>query len=93
MLLKAKTTADNIRLVDDAEFDAAYSGTDPSFRVFRNRNYTKRDYECTNVVACVAAAAPGDCWEPCDSSVLQGLTPLELRATDNGMDYRLFGHL
>lgn len=33
---------------------------------FRNKNWTKRDYECTNVVACVAEKAPGDNWVPCD---------------------------
>ena len=94
LLLQAGTsTAANIRLVDDAEFDAAYYGTDQAFRAFRNRNYIKRDYECTNVVACVAAAAPADHWEPCDSSILKGLAALSLMSTDSGMDYRLFGHL
>ena len=94
LLLQVGTsTAGNIRLVTDAEFDAAYEGTEPAFRAFRNRNHIKRNYECTNVIACVAAAAPADHWEPCDSSILEGLTALELRTTDAGMDYRLFGHL
>jgi hypothetical protein len=32
-------------------------------QTFRNTKFTKRDYETTNIVACVADAAPGDNWE------------------------------
>jgi hypothetical protein len=55
---------------------------------FRNTNYIKRDYETTNVVACVAAAAPGPNWEPADESVLSGLQSLWLA---NGVRY--YGYL
>lgn len=89
----AMTTYEAIRLVDDAELDAAFNQSEPTIRAFRNRNYSQRDYEATNVIACVAAAAPSDIWEPCRSSVLQGLTQLELRYTAEGQAYRLFGHL
>lgn len=87
------TTYEAIRLVDDAEFDAAFNQSEPTIRAFRNRNYSQRDYEVTNVIACVAAAAPSEIWEPCNSSVLQGLTQLELRYTHEGQSYRLFGHI
>lgn len=49
--------------------------------VFKNRNFTKRDYECTNIVACEAAerpafgwnGAPADYWEPAKPGLLAGL--------------------
>ena len=45
-------------------------------KTFRNSLFTKRDYECTNLVACQAEAAPGEHWIECDASVLEGLTHL-----------------
>lgn len=51
---------------------------------FRNANWTKRDYECTNVVACKAATAPSVNWEPCSGTVLDGLTKLHSEA---GVEY------
>jgi hypothetical protein len=41
--------------------------------VFRNRNWTKRNYECTNVVACEADEAPTDNWVPVDPAYLDAL--------------------
>ncbi len=46
--------------------------------VFRNRNYTKRDYDCTNIVACEAPerpdfgwnGQPADYWEPSPGRLL-----------------------
>lgn len=29
---------------------------------FKNKNFTKRDYECTNVVYCIADQAPNENW-------------------------------
>lgn len=86
------TTTEAIRLVDDAEFEAAWSQSEPKIRAFRNRNYSQRNYDATNIIACVAAAAPSDIWEPCGSAILQGLTQLELRYTADGLPYRVFGH-
>ena len=40
---------------------------------FRNGNWTKRNYECTNVVACEAEAAPGDNWVPVDSAYVEAI--------------------
>lgn len=45
-------------------------------KTYKNKNWKRRDYECTNVVACVAAAAPDDNWIECDASELERLTPL-----------------
>lgn len=43
---------------------------------FRNTRFNKRDYDCTNLVACVADVSPGEGWEPCDDAVLANLTRL-----------------
>jgi len=45
-------------------------------QVFRNKHFTKRDYECTNVVACVAGTAPNENYVPAEESLLDGLTQL-----------------
>lgn len=45
-------------------------------KTFKNANFTKRDYECTNIIACVAEKAPEGNWIECDDSVLQSLTQL-----------------
>ena len=50
---------------------------------FKNNGFTKRNYECTNLVACVTDANPkenGDKkhldWQPAVDGVLNGLTKL-----------------
>ena len=55
---------------------------------YRNTRFTARDYECTNVVACVADAAPAAFWQPADESILSGLTKLYVEA---GVTY--YGYL
>lgn len=58
---------------------------------YRNKNFTKRDYEATNIVACVAdeaPASPDGRWVVVDESILAGLTPLWTQA---GVQY--FGHM
>lgn len=66
-------------------------------KTFRNTEFVKRDYECTNIVACQAesAVAIGRCfderspkWVECDDSVLNGLTMLGI---ERGV--RLYGYL
>ena len=48
---------------------------------YRNTSFTKRDYECTNVVACQSdTAAPAGNWEVADESILRGLTMLWVQA-------------
>lgn len=50
---------------------------------FKNKNFTKRNYECTNIVVCVADKAPvtpDNRWQPVDESALNGLEPLYVQA-------------
>ena len=49
-------------------------------KTFKNTKPTKRDYECTNVVACSAESAPSADWVECDESVLANLSPLYTQA-------------
>ena len=56
--------------------------------VFKNKHYTKRDYECTNVVACIGESAPSTDWVECNADVLIGLTRLHIL---DGVQY--FGYL
>jgi len=47
--------------------------------IYRNKYFTKRDYETTNIVACVADEVPPSNdgrWVPADESILTGLTQL-----------------
>ena len=48
-------------------------------KTFRNKNFTKRNYECTNVAACQliddGAKVPEN-YEATDESILFGMTPL-----------------
>ena len=57
-------------------------------KTYRNTKFTTRNYECTNVVACVAAAAPAAHWEVADDAIIAGLTKLY---TSAGVTY--YGHL
>jgi hypothetical protein len=60
-------------------------------RTFRNTNFTRRDYEATNIVACVAETAPetpDNRWQPADDAVLVGLTQLWI---ERGVRY--YGYL
>jgi hypothetical protein len=58
-------------------------------QVFVNQNFKKRDYECTNIVACVAEKAPDENYVPTDKpQALQGLTRLWIQG---GVEY--YGYL
>lgn len=59
---------------------------------FKNTNFTKRDWEFTNIVACVSERAPNFNWIPADESILSNLTQIHI-ATENGREVRYFGHL
>lgn len=59
-----------------------------TLKTFRNTRWTSRNYECTNIVACQAPAAPADHWEECEAEILNGLTDLWREG-----DVRLFGYL
>ena len=56
--------------------------------VFKHRRFTKRNYECTNIVACVAHMAPSEEYERADTSILTGLTKLWI---ESGVTY--YGYL
>lgn len=57
-------------------------------KTYRNTKFTTRNYDCTNVVACVAASAPATHWEIVDGSILVGLVKLY---SQGGVTY--YGHL
>ena len=59
--------------------------------IYRNANYKVRDYEATNIVACIAEDGrkpDGEYWVEATKYVLSGLTPLWIQ---NGVQY--YGHL
>jgi hypothetical protein len=64
--------------------------------VYRNRLFTKRDYECTNVVACEAPQRPetsDDRWVLTTGRLqLEGLDHLYTE-TANGQAVRYYGYL
>jgi len=39
-------------------------------KTFRNKNFI-RNYECTNIVFCIGAAAPNENWIECDNSEIE----------------------
>jgi hypothetical protein len=51
-------------------------------QIFKNKNFTKRDYECSNLVYCVADVAPNDMWVPTDETINIDMTQL-YRIGDN----------
>ena len=67
---------------------ARHEPGDETMTTYRNTKFTTRDYECTNIVACVSAAAPAAFWEAADESILSGLTKLYTQA---GVTY--YGYL
>lgn len=60
--------------------------------IFKNKHFTKRDYECTNIVACVADECPNENYVPADESVLVGLTKLSSYSV-NGIFCTFYGYL
>lgn len=66
-------------------------------KTYRNLNFTKRNYECSNVVACQTALVPGAdgrlpgstaVWQESHESILNGLESLWLQS-----DVRYYGWL
>lgn len=60
--------------------------------VYRNREFKKRDYECTQIVACQpidsGTAIIPEGYDPCPSDILVGLTPLWIQG-----GVRYYGYL
>ena len=64
-------------------------------KTFKNKHFTgKRNYECTNVVACQSTSAPDDNWIECDESILSlpGVQKLYSETAD-GQTVQYFGWL
>lgn len=63
--------------------------------VFKNKAFTARNYECTNVVACtVAIDRCPDGYEPAGEEILEGLTQLYMQFNKSvDADVRYFGYL
>ena len=59
-------------------------------KTYKNVNFKKRDYECTNVVFCQSETAPNENWVECDESEIESTTAKQLYA-QNGVRY--FGWL
>jgi hypothetical protein len=57
-------------------------------KTFKNKNFVTRDYDCTNIVACRAQAAPSEHFIEAPDFDLSRLTQLW---TENGVTY--FGHM
>jgi hypothetical protein len=55
---------------------------------FKNKNFTKRNYECTNVVFCIAETAPNKNWIATDEAMPSSMIQLRI---ENGVRY--FGWL
>lgn len=61
---------------------------------FRNKNYRKRDYECTNIVYCQADSRPADHWQECEASEITTQKCESLYVQQVGeMQVRYFGYL
>lgn len=52
--------------------------------VYKNKHFVKRDYECTNVVACKSTQPPNDNYIEAAPEILNNLTPLWI---ENGIEY------
>ncbi len=55
---------------------------------FRNKNFTKRNYECSNIAACQAPFSPGPQWEEVDEDFIANM-----QALWRAGDVRYFGWL
>jgi hypothetical protein len=45
-------------------------------KFFKNTKFVKRDYEATNIAACLAESAPGPQWVECDESYVAKMNRL-----------------
>jgi hypothetical protein len=59
-------------------------------QTFKNKNFKKRNYDCTNVVFCQADTAPDNNWVPCNESQIETLKCTQLYIMN---DVRYFGYL
>lgn len=57
-------------------------------KTFKNKNFVKRNYDCTNVVFCKAESAPDSNWIECDEDEIGDCDQLWIKG-----DVRYFGYL
>ena len=57
---------------------------------FKNTNFTKRNYECTNIVFCQSEIKPDDNWVECDEIEIELSNCYQLYIQN---DVRYFGYL
>ena len=69
-------------------------------KTFKNKNFKKRDYECTNIVFCQSKEKPELTktnsieWIECDESEIEKMRCNQLWCkTINGVNVRFFGYL
>jgi hypothetical protein len=62
-------------------------------QMFRNRHFVKRDYEATNVVACLAASAPDENWIPTTHEELNAMLRSPLQALEITAGVHYYGYL
>ena len=62
-------------------------------QMFRNKHFTTRDYETTNVVACLAENAPNENWIPTTHEALNAMlrSPVKPLWIEGGVQY--YGYL
>jgi len=58
-------------------------------KTFFNKNFTKRNYDCTNVVACIANEAPNDNFQEMTAAEIhdKGIGNLQKLYIENGVQY------
>ena len=61
-----------------------------TMKTFKNINFTKRNYECTNIVFCQAENAPDTNWVECEEKEIELLKCVPLHVKD---DVRYFGYM
>jgi len=59
-------------------------------KTFKNKNFTQRDYEATNIVFCMAQSAPNENWIECSEFEITKLKCQKLYS-NGGVIY--FGYL
>jgi hypothetical protein len=74
----------NISLIFADRLERTGRITAKKMKTFKNKNWTRRDYESTNVVFCQCENAPNDNWIECDEIEIGKCQPLY---TQDGVRY------
>lgn len=67
----------------------------PAMQMFRNMNFTERDYECTNIVSCLAPSVPQDGieWTPTTHEELNAMLRSPVRSLYIQAGVQYYGYL